>query len=402
MSRKQVTKSLQINSTLSLIEDYDQPITKSKEILEILNSCLNNRCQIEKYINHVIYSYTHDNQKEIFLINSITYLSNPHPIYKKRCQLKKWQQEYYNKNKHLYKIHLLGLYHYEGVIVFVDFDIADYNSKNWNSSSAHVYINDIYHAITEGIFTKIDMKGNHIYCIVSHQFQKYLNSQINNNNNSLTVFQEFNALFPFNQWLKSNVCIEEMKDNNWSKWKETEWAGWWLEYQFSKFLNENEYNNIIVYAPHNINPNMLDFDLFFVDKKFYGDLKASDISKSQVPGNDKNAICEAINKGGKLWYVIYEHETVLDKNQNNEMAINRMELLGYQYSPGDKISYASRMKHSVNFKRMIILELNRINLYDIVSTFNQGRQPNGTSRNPKFLINKKNIDNYIIYSYCVK
>ena len=48
---------------------------------------------------------------------------------------------------------------------------------------------------------------------------------------------------------------------------------------------------------------------------------------------------------------------------------------------------------------MKIFELNRVNLNETLSIFNQGHQPNGDKRPPKFLINKQNIDNFIIYSY---
>lgn len=83
------------------------------------------------------------------------------------------------------------------------------------------------------------------------------------------------------------------------------------------------------------------------------------------------------------------------------MAIERMNLIGNQYRIGDKISYASRMKHSVNFRRMRIYELNRVNMNEALTVFNQGHQPDGSARRPKFLINKQNIDNCIVFSYDV-
>jgi len=39
------------------------------------------------------------------------------------------------------------------------------------------------------------------------------------------------------------------------------------------------------------------------------------------------------------------------------------------------------------------------NMNEALSAFNQGHQPDGSARKPKFLINKQNIDNYIVYSY---
>ena len=81
------------------------------------------------------------------------------------------------------------------------------------------------------------------------------------------------------------------------------------------------------------------------------------------------------------------------------MAIARMNLIGKPYVKGQEISYASRMKHSVRFKRMRIFELNRVNMNEALSAFNQGHQPDGSARKPKFLINKQNIDHCIVYSY---
>lgn len=81
------------------------------------------------------------------------------------------------------------------------------------------------------------------------------------------------------------------------------------------------------------------------------------------------------------------------------MAIERMNLIETPYIKGGKISYASRMKHSVNFKRMRIYELNRVNMNEALTVFNQGHQSDGSARLPKFLINKQNIDNCIVFSY---
>lgn len=144
---------------------------------------------------------------------------------------------------------------------------------------------------------------------------------------------------------------------------------------------------------------MLDFDLLFPCEHYYGDLKASDIDHNEAPGNDQESVLSAINQCGRLWYIIYEHETIKDTDRNNEMAKERMALLGEPYVEGGKISYAGRMKHSVKFKRMRIFELNRVNMNEALSVFNQGHQPDGSTRRPKFLINKQNIDNCIVFSY---
>ena len=42
--------------------------------------------------------------------------------------------------------------------------------------------------------------------------------------------------------------------------------------------------------------------------------------------------------------------------------------------------------------------LNRINFREVLSDFNQGVQPSGEARKPKFKITKNNIDNFIVFS----
>ena len=46
---------------------------------------------------------------------------------------------------------------------------------------------------------------------------------------------------------------------------------------------------------------------------------------------------------------------------------------------------------------MYIIELNRINFREVLNDFNQGRQPNGGARKPKFKITKNNIENFIVF-----
>ena len=54
--------------------------------------------------------------------------------------------------------------------------------------------------------------------------------------------------------------------------------------------------------------------------------------------------------------------------------------------PFDELSYYNRMKYSVKFTKMYIIELNKVNYKDLLKIFNQGKQPNGDPRKPKFKI----------------
>ena len=397
--RKQVNKSEQIGADKSIIIDYDQPLTKREDILNVYKKYLGEDCGIEKYGSHVVYTYTHNGIKEYFLTSSITYLSKPHPIFKKRCQLKPWFKTFYGeyKNKPDVKIRIIGIYRYKELVVFVEFDTEDYLKRKCNSSAAHVYSNDIYQAVESGIFEKIDKNKNHITVVSSQKFKPYLTGNVKGNS-LLEIFKKFNKEFPFDKWISADVAISQMKNANWSKWKETEWAGWYLEFLLDNFLKKEKISEI-VYNGDKSKAGRLDFDLHFTNGNFYGDLKCSDIAKKDAPGNDQQNVLEAISKNEKLWYIIYEHETIKDTERNSEMAIKRMELTGVPYEIGGHISYQSRMKHSVRFKKMKILELNKVNMNEVLSEFHQGRQPSGDARKPKFLINKNNIENYTILTY---
>lgn len=59
------------------------------------------------------------------------------------------------------------------------------------------------------------------------------------------------------------------------------------------------------------------------------------------------------------------------------------------------------MKHSVNFKKMTVIELNPVNYKTVLKTFNQGHQPDGKARAPKFNILKNylNDDNFVVFRY---
>jgi hypothetical protein len=402
--RIQVTKSEQILPNLSIVYDYDEPLTTREEFLTILNNSLNTKCEILIYkINprdkKIVYVYKHDNITDYFLVGSITYLSKPHPLFKKRFQLKNWFKNFYFEyfQKENTRIWMLGIYHYKGLYIFADFNINDYINRKLNSSAAHIYTNDLYQGLTNNLFKKIDKNNNHIQVISNRFFKEYINGKTIENP-IFKLFKKFNKNFAFGKWIPADYAIKKMKDSNFYQWKGTEWPGWFLEYEFSSFIIAENCHGEMIYLGNNKDKKLLDFDIFFPIGNFYGDLKASDINKDKAPGNDQYNVLEAINRYQKLWYVIYEHNTKKDILHNNEMALKRMKLLGVKKLDGN-ISYAKKMKHSVEFVQMKIFELNRVNLNETLSNFNQGHQPNGGKRAPKFLINKNNIDNFIIFSY---
>lgn len=402
-------KSEQIRSDLSLELDYDQHLSTSLMIKTIENILGKDNCSIERFNNKKLLCYKHNGKKEILLLASVTYMggNGQHPIFKKRMQLKNWYKDVVlsYKNDPKSNVRFIGVYHYQNNIVFVEAMKDSYMGKKMNSSAAHIYTNDLFQAMKEGIFYREDRNKNTIVAIKYIKFKDYLDGTLKpSNDDLLVIFQKFNAEFEFKNWLKATKAIPEMHKAGWNKWKETEWPGWFLEYRFDSFLRKNSLEHKIKYiGSSHKKDGELDFDLWFDSDNFYGDLKASDTDKKEAPGNDQSNFLECINKYDKFWYVIYEHNTVKDSEENNYEAtrFRTNYIKDNNEWPAnkewDELSYYSRMKNSVQFIRMYIIELNRVNYRIALNDFNQGKQPNGGKRKPKFKITKNNIENFVVF-----
>ena len=400
----QVCKSEQINSYMQMVIDYDQPLTTINEKLKAFKKILGDNVKVEKYQRtKCVFLYEDNGVKHYIIAATLTYLSKPHPIFKKRMQLQHWHRDFYNehKDKENETINLMGIYHYDEMEIYCDFNLEDYINKKMHSSSAHIYTNDLFQAVQNGIFEKVDMNGNRITAIKGIELKNFFVGS-STKNPIISLFEKFNSKFEFNKWLMADSCIKEMSDAKWYQAKGVEWPGWFLEFRVNEFIQKENCSNIMFYTGNkNKAQGMLDFDLFFGTLNFYGDLKASDINKKEAPGNDKDNTLKAISQYGKLWYIIYEHETIKDIEKANEMAMKRMRSINPTWEVGDHVSYKSRMKHSVFFKRMRIFELNSVNMHKILSDFNQGHNagPSMADRVAKFLLNKNNMNNSVIFTY---
>lgn len=400
----------QIRSDLSLDIAMDEVLSQ-KKMFEVVSKALG-----EKNCDYVQFNKTHkvlryqktDGSFELLLILAVSFMGGQHPVYRHRSQLKTWYKEIcdeYKDNK-TYNIRILGVYHYQGNIILIDFEKETYLKRKMHNSAAWVYTNDLYQAMKDGIFKRIDKNGNEIVAIKYTKLKEYIDGNMHGMGNELFhIFENFNDTFEFGQWLSASQAIPEMHKNLWNKWKETEWAGWFLEYRFDKFISDYSLQNKILYVgSSHKRVGELDFDLWFDESNFYGDLKASDSAKKESPGNDQNNFIECINRYDRFWYVIYEHDTIKDSEDNNYEATRfRANYIKDnnewpRKKPWDELSYHARMKNSVKFVKMYIIELNRINYRKILSDFNQGVQSTGKARKPKFKITKNNIDNFIVFS----
>ena len=407
-------KSQQLRSDLSLEIDFDQSLTSNQikeKIIEILGK---EKCFEEIIANRKVLIYINNyGIKQVLLFANISYLGGDgvHPIFKKRMQLKTYFKSIALEliNKADYFVRFLGVYHYKGNIVFVDFIKDTYLTKKMHNSAAHVYVNDLYQGMKNGIFKKIDRNNNVLYVIKYTKLKDYLNNN-NKVENKITkifdLFTRFNYGFPFGQWLEAVKCVEEMKNKSWTQWAQSEWAGWFLEYRFYRFTKDKNSDSYCKYIRQKRHSD-LDFDLWFDEVCFYGDLKSESLSSSAILGNDKESVLEAINTYDKFWYIVYEHDTIKDRDMNYRASeyINQLKFdsgkwpKGKPYNPH---SYGDKLKHSVKYLKMYIIEVNRINYGEVLSDFNQGKQPNGDLRKQKVSISKKILDNFIIYKYNYK
>lgn len=370
-------KSQQLTADKSLHIAKDQPLSQS-DIFGQLKICLGeNSCSLAKIDGRNVIEYSANGKTIILLSKAITYLGNPHPPFKKRIQLSDWYQDFALNHSDL-DVRFIGVYHYDDNIVFVDFCKETYLTHGLHNSSAHVYVNDLYQGMTFGKFEKIDNSGNNLIIVRFDKFKEYLDGGIEVSDDLFELFRKFNCGYPFGEWLYALDIIKEMHDNEWRHWRQAEWAGWFLEYKFNKFATENHTERQMRYIGG-------DFDIRFEEDDFYGDLKASDIDKTEAVGNDQNTLIDYLYRYDKFWYIIYEHQTVKDDTKGYEATIERnryIKSIDPKYQKGE-MSYYQRMKHSVKFTKMTIVELNRINYGGALRTFHQGHQVSGAARNPK-------------------
>ena len=400
--------SEQITLDKSLVVAQDQPLSDKQLQACLINTLGKNKCRIltvppRKWV----LEYIDGGKVYHLLVRTCTYLGNPHPIFKKRVQKAVWFNEYtnaINKQNPNIDVRYIGVYHFGDEhhgdnVIFVDFKKDTYLAKKGHNSSAHVYTNDLFQAMTYGVFTKEDYFGNSISAIRRDKFRDFITGNVSETNSLFDLFRKFNCGFTFGQWLKALDVIKEMHENNWHQWRQAEWAGWFLEYKFNKFTIDNKLTNQMRYVGSSLkHEGDLDFDIRF------DDLKASDIKKKETPGNDQENLIECIYKFDKFWYVIYEHETLKDSEATKYEATKARNTYIRNVDPSydkDEMSYHERMKNSVKFMKMSIIELNRVNFREALTDFNQGRQPDGNARKPKFNINKKVLenDNFVVFRY---
>ena len=372
-------KSEQIFNNL-IILDEDATLTP-KEIETILNRYV----KVKKRVNSE-FLIEFNNQEYLFLIKNITYLGNPHLLFKKRIQISKgWHSKLQLKNCFLF-----GIYSYKDTLIFVNFDKTNYKNRMVNNSSAHIYSIDLLKAKEFGYFEKNDKRNNKIIAIREDKFIEFLSNKITQNS-EIEMFKDFKYTLK-KEWFGID-CYQEMIKENYKNKFQPEWVGFYFEFQFEKFLNQNSSYKSMCDFLHNKKKNDIDLDLFFKRNNFYGDLKTHSLDSNAILGNDKKNIEIAIKKYGKLWYIVLNHFTIKDKDKEFEVT----KFWNLEQKKENLMSYSKRMKNSVILSNLEILEINEFN-FKYLTDFNQGKNSNGNDRDVKIKINNKVKDNFLIFN----
>lgn len=345
---------------------------------------------------------------QLILSKQVTYLGTPWESYKKRIQIPNtWLGVMPRAATDRLTVRFVGVYHYAGNTIFVDFDPATYAKRKANNSSAHVATNDLFQAQRLGQFSREDKNGNRLTSIHSVHFASYLLGGYKERNPHIEVLDRFSKTFLDGSRLAGLTAVQEMHAAKWPDKFQNEWAGFYVEFRLSRFLAEHGLHAHLVVQKEK-RKGEFDYDLRFLvngSLDYYGDLKASNITVDSSPGNDSADFFRCLAASGRFWYVIYEHETWHARDNGNSATIAWN---AWRQSAGhighskvyDPLSYAERFKEAVRFVRVKILEVNEANVGIVLGTFQEGlKQADGiTPRRGKVMIKKKDIDNFLIYT----
>lgn len=348
-------------------------------------------------------------QKLLILAKNVSYLGYPHPLFKKRIQIPNtWNTLLKDQNTLL-----IGVYTGPEEDLVVLFANANFQDKKLNNSSAHVYTMDLLKGSEDGYFSKVDGRGNFIQVFQVKEFHEFLKSYTAELNYLVDVDDQL-RWYRSRSGSKQNViqpCIDFGRDiigKTWpgimayremhlacySKAYEAEWAGWYNEFRFERFVSKPKYKQLVeVHSPKL----GLDLDLLFLAANpFPGDLKAHTNHETRIIGNDLSTLKKAVLHFGKFWLVVTEHSTIKDKEMGLVTREFWNEIKREAKKGNPDADYSGRMKFSVTITGLMILEINHANLC-YVTKYAQGKQPDGSPRNLKFAIEKKSLDNFVLY-----
>ena len=376
MSNKRQTQLVNQICNGQIVMDLDEPMSSAEQRLflgrfgDLASKTAPYVITVDGYELHV-YS------------KAVTHLGKPHPPQKKRIQIPSdWKDGLSDA-----RARLVGIYRYGTTESLVLFRRSDYVNNRLNNSSAHVNILDLQQADENGYHRRIDGNSNLIQVVNAANFSDVKSLLVDESlqlaDSPLMDIEAFAKSLP-TRWFGSS-CIAEMSQDGFSNAFQAEWAGFYGEYRLQQFLKSSVTGNM-KYVQRK-SGDELDFDIQFPG--FLGDLKCHTVGSSSIICNDLNAVCKAVEVHGKIWFVIINHRTEMDRNHDYEVS-----KFWESVRPrgNSESGYRNKMKHSVYPESVSVLEVNTTNIDDLLEPFNQGRNSNGRERSPKFQIKKNFVD----------
>jgi len=406
----------QVDNKGNIVLDYDEKMSFLK---------------IFSLLKEILLGFSVKKEDKQFLINgrlsflacNVTYLGNPHAIYKKRIQLKSYFPKYYelNNEKNIKTI-FLGIYTYQQVNLFVIFNTSSYINNEFHNSSAHVYSTDLQEGYKKGFFRRIDRNKNEIIVLSRSRFIEYVSRLLNGSESISEIEYQNKLLLYFDSFFKSiPLKIDGLKAYqsmilaDYSDKIQIEWCGFYFEFLFDNYYILNNTNLIlrkvkmdytdkngkkIIYDKKKVFPD-LDLKFPLIDY-FYGDLK-SDNALSGIQGNDYESVHNIISNGGTIWYILMDFTPHYDVLYNYEV-LNY--LIKFQKPGKDGIENKferekKKIKHDIEVNGFSILNINE-STWKYIRIYNQGVNSDGKPRAPKISIPRKFVDILKIYSFSIK
>jgi hypothetical protein len=181
------------------------------------------------------------------------------------------------------------------------------------------------------------------------------------------------------KWIGKD-CVSEMKDGGSTKWKQTEWQGFYFEYRaIGQLVNK------LGGGPLKIGVTEFDYHFHHVwDLKVHSNfgINGPNSPNNACQLNDQFAMHQAVSRGG-LGLV------VLSGNPTYSVEFSRWHKQ-FRGSPGEPIKQLKETFSPTHLEAFFIQDgssLEHALKMGILSEFAQGKQPNGAPRNPKFSLN---------------
>lgn len=425
------------------VENYEIKTTfeednklKKKEIKEIVEKILGDRFEnIDYYKGQRILTGRYNTEKEdaiYFMIANITFMGGKegqHPKDLKRIQYNVRWRNFYNEYIKKGKVLWMGIYSYKDLNVFGVFEPETYLKKHegrdmktksgkLSAYSCHIYLNDLLQGYENGIFDKKDKNDNQIWAISSNYLKDYFEGKREKNPIIAEIKKINNERIDWNRWIRADEAIPFLKElkskTGINVWKENMWNGYLIEGIYSDYFYDYKSEHI-EYLNTSKNDELkneyaeYDLDLAFPNEnnKFIGDLKNVCDGGGNALLNDESHVKAALNKYGKVWFVVYIHEKKLGKTNDYECVKWRNHYIkdSGEWKSNKKFNEKSApgTPHSIKMVEMVVAELNEVTEEIYFSIKPQpGPNSNDAPRKDKYTITKRILkkitdDNLVIY-----